>query len=88
MEQYAKFMSVNHNALCVYYQTLLKIKEMLGLPMPIGYDKEKPLTLDLTPVLLIKNLYDYSKMGMKRYQRLKDIRDILEKNGVKYFFLP
>ena len=88
MERYAKFMATNQDALCVYYQTLLKIKEMLGLPMPIGYDTEKPLTLDLTPLLLIKNLYDYSKMGMERYKRLKDIRDILEKNEINYYILP
>lgn len=88
MERYAKFMATNQDALCVYYKTLLKIKAMLGLPMPIGYDTDKPLTLDLTPILLIKNLYDYSKMGMKRYKRLKDIRDILKKNEIKYFILP
>ncbi|MDE6303402.1 MAG: hypothetical protein K2M01_01130 [Paramuribaculum sp.] len=88
MERYATFMATNQDALCVYYQTLLKIKRMLGLPMPIGYDTEKPLTLDLTPLLLIKNLYDYSKMGMERYKRLKDIRDILEKKEIKYYILP
>ncbi|MDE6341700.1 MAG: hypothetical protein K2K93_05235 [Muribaculaceae bacterium] len=88
MERYAKFMAINQDALCVYYQTLLKIKAMLGLPMPIGYDAEKPFTLDLTPLLLIKNLYDYSKMSMERYERLKDIRDILEKNEIRYYILP
>ncbi|MBD5266542.1 MAG: hypothetical protein HDS44_06235, partial [Bacteroides sp.] len=88
MRQYVQFMATNQDALCVYYQALLKIKAMLGLPMPIGYDTDKPLTLDLTPLLLIKNLYNYSKMGMKRYKRLKDIRDILEKNEIKYYILP
>lgn len=88
MEKYSKFMNVNQVALCVYYQTLLKIKAKLGLPMPIGYDSEKALTLDLTPVLLIKNLYDYSKMCKKRFKRIKDIRDILETNKIKYYFLP
>lgn len=88
MERYTKFMAVNHDALCIYYQTLLKIKAKLGLPMPIGYNNKKPLTLNMTPVLLIKNLYEYSKMGMKRYERMKDIRDILEKNEIKYYFLP
>lgn len=88
MSRYAKFMAVNKDALCAYYQTLLKIKAMLGLPMPIGYDIEKPLALDLTPVLLIKNLYDYSNMGKERYDRISDIRDILETNQIKYYFLP
>ena len=88
MERYAKFMVTNQDELCVYYQTLLKIKENLGLPIPIGFDNDKPLILDLTPLLLIKNLYGYSKMGMKRYKRLKDIRSILEKKKIKYYILP
>lgn len=88
MERYAKFMTVNQDALCVYYQTLLKIKSKLGLPMPIGYNPEKPLTLNLSPLLLIKNLYSYSKMSQARYERIEDIRSILEKYNIKYYFLP
>ena len=88
MERYSKFMTVNQTELCVYYQILLKIKTKLGLPIPIGYNSEEPLTLDLMPVLLIKNLYTYSKMCRARYERIKDIRNILEKNKIKYYFLP
>lgn len=88
MERYSTFMAINQNALCDYYQTLLKIKTKLGLPTPIGYDREKPLILDLIPTLLIKNLYNYSKMGKDRYRRINDIREILEQNKIKYYFLP
>lgn len=88
MGKYSIFMAVNQDALCVYYQTLLKIKAKLGLPMPVGYDHEKPLTLNLSPLLLIKNLYSYSKMSMARYERIEDIRNILETNNIKYYFLP
>lgn len=88
MERYSKFMSVNKGALCSYYQTLIKIKAQLGLPTPIGYDKDKPLLLDINPLLLIRNLYQYSKMSHNRYERIKDIRRILEENEIKYFILP
>lgn len=88
MDRYSKFMSVNKDAICVYYQTLLRIKSMLGLPMPNGYDTKKPLILDLNPTLLIKNLYKYSKMTKDRNKRIKDIRDILEKNKIQYYILP
>lgn len=88
MDRYAKFMSVNEDALCAYYQTLIEIKDGLGLPIPMDYDKNKPLRLDLTPLLIIKNLYRYSKMNVARFDRIKDIRKILEKNNIKYYILP
>lgn len=88
MTRYSNFMSVNKDELCTYYQTLLKIKADLGLPMPIGYDMRKPLVLDPTPTLLIKNLYRYSKMSKKRYERIRDIRKTLDQNNIKYYFLP
>ena len=88
MKRYSNFMSVNKDALCSYYQTLIKIKSQLGLPTPMKYDRNKPLTLDLTPLLLIKNLYQYSKMGKDRFMRIKDIRQILEENKITYFILP
>lgn len=88
MKRYSNFMSVNKDALCCYYQTLIKIKAQLGLPTPMGYNREKPLTLELTPLLLIKNLYRYSKMSMDRFVRIKDIRQTLEENNIKYYILP
>lgn len=88
MKRYSDFMAANREELCSYYQTLLKIKDELGLPMPISYDMDKPLVLDLTPVLLIKNLYQYSKMCEKRYERIRDIRATLEKKKLKYYILP
>lgn len=88
MERYSDFMAANREELCSYYQTLLKIKDELGLPMPISYDMDKPLVLDPTPVLLIKNLYQYSKMCEKRYERIRDIRATLEKKKIKYYILP
>lgn len=88
MERYSKFMSVNKNALISYYEVLISIKTQLGLPTPVGYDKNKPLTLDMRPLLLIKNLYQYKKMNAARFERIKDIRDILEKNNVKYYIMP
>ncbi len=88
MKRYSDFIAANREELCSYYQTLLKIKAELGLPMPISYDMDKPLVLDLTPVLLIKNLYQYSKMCEKRYDRIRDIRATLEKNKIKYYILP
>lgn len=88
MKRYTAFMEVNKDELCTYYQKLLKIKSKLGLPIPLDYDVKKPLVLDLTPVLLIKNLYKYAKMGKDRYERIKDIRRFLEENRIKYYFLP
>lgn len=88
MNRYTEFMSVNKDAICAYYQTLLEIKSLLGLPMPNGYDRKKTLLLDLNPTLLIKNLYTYSKMSKDRNMRIKDIRDILEKNKIQYYILP
>ena len=88
MHRYATFMLVNEDELCSYYQKLLKIKAKLGLPIPKSYEKGKPLTLDITPVLLIKKIYKYSKMGKDRYERINDIRSFLEKNNIKYYFLP
>ena len=88
MERYSDFMAANREELCSYYQTLLKIKDELGLPMPISYDMDKPLVLDPTPVLLIKNLYQYSKMCEKRYERIRDIRATLEKKKIKYYIHP
>lgn len=88
MKRYSDFIAENREELCSYYQTLLKIKAEMGLPMPISYDMDKPLVLDPTPVLLIKNLYQYSKMCEKRYERIRDIRATLEKNKIKYYILP
>lgn len=88
MERYQKFMSVNKEAICAYYQTLIGIKEQLGLPIPVDYDKDEPLMLDLTPLLLIKNLYRYSKMNAARFDRIRDIRKILEDKKIKYNILP
>lgn len=88
MKRYSDFIEANREELCSYYQTLLKIKAELGLPMPISYDMDKPLVLDPTPVLLIKNLYQYSKMCEKRYERIRDICATLEKNKIKYYILP
>lgn len=88
MERYSKFMLVNKEALCEYYKTLIQIKTDLGLPTPVGYDKDIPLSLDCSPLLIVKNLYRYSKMNARRYERIRKIRGILEKNNVKYYILP
>lgn len=81
-------MSVNEAALCEYYKTLINIKTQLRLPVPAGYDPNMPLVLDPIPLLLIKNIYRYSKMSNARYERIKDIRNILEENNIKYYILP
>ncbi|MDE6645117.1 MAG: hypothetical protein K2J97_03420 [Muribaculaceae bacterium] len=88
MERYIRFMSVNEAALCEYYKTLINIKTQLRLPVPAGYDPNMPLVLDPIPLLLIKNIYRYSKMSNARYERIKDIRNILEENNIKYYILP
>lgn len=80
MNSYSIFIRNNSEKLLSYYKTLYRIKRELGLPTPAV--DEQTLTIDTTPILLIKNLY--RKETSKRKARISRIETLLQKNGIIY----
>lgn len=80
MNSYSLFLQKNAERLLAYYKTLYEIKRHLGLPTPVI--DEKSLTIDTTPILLIKNLY--RKETSRRQMRISRIKMLLQKNGISY----
>lgn len=81
MNNYSIFVRNNSEMLLGYYRTLYGIKRSLGLPVP--YIDENSLSVDTTPVLLIKNLYG-DVVGTRRLARISRIEALLRKNGITY----
>ena len=80
MKSYSDFIQENADRLLSYYKTLYKIKRDLGLPTPVI--DEESLTLDTSPVLMIKNLY--TKETPQRRARLSRIISHLQQNAITY----
>lgn len=88
MTDYTGFIETNANELIEFYTVLLQIKLSLGLPVPRDYDCTKPLVIRKEPLLIIKNHYNYSRMGKGRFERIKDIQKFLSAHKIKYYILP
>lgn len=90
MERYHIFIEKNSDALIKYYIQVLKIKKMIGLPIPSGFNSNEKLEINRNPILIIKNTYQHNKMlkPNQRFDRISDIRGTLDKNKIKYYFLP
>lgn len=78
MERYGKFIDKYGTSLRDYYDKLLDIKRSIGLTVP-DYTK---LEINPTPRLLIKNTYSKETVG--RTNRIHDIKELLDSNGIDY----
>lgn len=80
IDSYRQFLRANKDALSKYYQTLYKIKRMLGLPIPEVKDINS-VTVSPKPQLSIA--LNYETIGEKRQKRIDDIKRILAERDIK-----
>ena len=80
MEMYSSFIGEHKEELLKYYILLYNIKKELGLPIP-NLDIDK-LTINTIPELLIINTY--VKESARRSNRIKNLKQLLDKNHIKY----
>lgn len=85
MNEYDVFITQNQSSLLEYYKKLIKIKEKLGLPLPVINDINT-LIINPNPVLIIANNYDDKKGNKQRETRRSQIEQTLLDKAINYRF--
>ncbi len=78
MKKYQSFINNYETDIKNYYETLIEIKQMLGLTT---FSNTK-LNVNTTPKLLIANTY--RKKTKQREERISDIKKLLEEHSIEY----